>query len=205
MSVSKIKQPIIGIVGGICAGKSTVAAEFGKLGCKVINADEIAHKAIDSPAIRKKITKLFGSIILGKNGKIDRRKLADVVFQDGKKLSLLNDIIHPIVLARIEKLIEKYNQQPRTTAIILDIPLLVEIGWHKRCDRVIFVDADPDARLERAKKAGFNKSQLKIREKFQISLDKKGEIADNYISASCGLSELARQVADIFSELMENR
>jgi dephospho-CoA kinase len=83
---------------------------------------------------------------------------------------------------------------------VLDMPLLVEVGWDKRCDRLIFVDCDRKKRLKRAKKMGlFDENQLKVRENFQISLDKKVSIADNIIDNNSGFSALARQVADIFS------
>jgi dephospho-CoA kinase len=94
------EKPIIGILGGIGSGKSTVAAEFAKLGCKVIDADKIAHELLKKEAVRDKIVSLFGRAILDSAGKIDHRKLAEVVFGDADKLSSLNKIIHPLVLER---------------------------------------------------------------------------------------------------------
>jgi len=81
-------KPIIGIMGGIGSGKSTVAREFGKLGCAVIDADKIAHDLLDEGAVRERIVGLFGGGILDSAGKIDRRELARVVFGDVDKLSL---------------------------------------------------------------------------------------------------------------------
>ena len=92
------KKPIIGILGGICSGKSTVAAEFAKLGCEVVDADKIAHELLEKKAIREKIVGLFGETVLDSAGKIDPKKLADIVFVDTNKLSSLNSIIHPFVL-----------------------------------------------------------------------------------------------------------
>lgn len=203
--VNPVKKPIIGILGGICSGKSTIAAEFAKLGCKLIDADKIAHELLGEPATKKKIVNSFGPEILDSAGKIDRSKLADIVFADGDKLSLINKRIHPQVLARVEKLIEQYNGQASVNAIVLDIPLLVEAGWAKRCDRLVFVDCKRQLRVERAKKMGlFDENQLKIRENSQISLDKKAKLSDNIIDNNSGLSALARQVADIFSYIMDN-
>ncbi len=200
-----MKKPVIGILGGICSGKSTVAAEFAKLGCKVIDADEIAKKLIEKRNIKKKIAAAFGQKILNKQDKIDRRKLADMVFSDGKKLSLLNSIVHPPVIARIEQLIKRYSGQKRTKAIVLDMPLLAETGWANRCNRLIFVDCKQQLRLKRAKKKGiFSSNQLKKRENFQISLDRKEGISDNTISNNSGFRALARQVADIFSCIVDN-
>ena len=198
-------KPIIGILGGIGSGKSTVANEFAKLGCAVIDADKIAHALLDEPGVRDEVVSLFGRGILGPAGEIDREKLAEAAFADAEKLSSLNGIIHPVVLERAERLIREYRGQEQVKAIVLDMPLLVEVGWHKRCDRLIFVECEPQLRAKRAKKAGFaDKEQLKIRENFQISLDNKKGVVDNTIDNNSDFSALVRQVADIFSSTIDN-
>ncbi len=206
MAVNKPKKkPIIGILGGICAGKSTVAAEFAKLGCKVIDGDKIAHELLRKKPLKKKIAACFGQAVLDSKGKVDHRKLADIVFADGERLLLLNSIIHPMVLARTERLIEQYSRQKQVKAIVLDMPLLAEVGWAKRCDRLVFVDCKRQLRLARAKKMGFpDENRLKTREKFQISLDNKAGITDNTIDNNSDFSALAGQVADIFSSVVKN-
>jgi dephospho-CoA kinase len=198
------KKPIIGILGGIGSGKSTAAAEFAKLGCKVIDADKIAHELLDEPSVKEKVVGLFGRSILNPEGKIDREKLAEVVFADADKLSLINEIIHPLVLQRAGELIKQYDCQKQVKAIVLDMPLLVEVGWDKRCDKLIFVDCEQKLRLDRAKKLGFDKNQVKIRENFQISLDNKANLADNTIENNSDFSVLAKQVVNIFSYIMYN-
>jgi dephospho-CoA kinase len=197
-------KPIIGILGGIGSGKSTVAAEFAKLGCKVIDADKIAHDLLDNKTVKEKIVGLFGEAVLDYSGRIEHKKLAGVVFTCGEKLTALNRVIHPLVLERAEKLIEQYNQQNQVKAIVLDMPLLVEVGWNRRCDRLIFVDCEQKIRAERTKKKDFGKNQIIIREKFQISLDNKMSITDNIVENNSDFSALVRQVADIFSDIMNN-
>ena len=197
------KKPIVGIIGGVGSGKSTVAAEFAKLGCKVVDADKIAHELLEEKAAKEKIVDLFGQTILNSAGKIDHRKLADVVFTDADKLSSLNKIIHPLVLGRAEELIRQYNRQNEVKAIVLDMPLLVEVGWARRCDKLIFVDCKRQLRVDRAKKMGvFEENQVKIRENFQISLDNKANLTDNIIDNNSDFSALAKQVTDIFSYIM---
>ena len=199
------KKPIIGILGGVGSGKSTVAAEFAKLGCVVIDADKIAHELLDKKNVQDKIVDLFGKNILDSGGKIDRKKLADIVFADADKLLSLNSIVHPLVLSRAEQLIKRYNQQNQVKAIVLDMPLLVEAGWAERCDKLIFVDCGRQLRVNRARKLGIlGENKLKIRENFQISLDKKIDIADNMIDNNSDFSGLAKQVADIFSNIVDN-
>ena len=196
----KGKKPVMGLLGGIYSGKSTVAAEFAKLGCAVIDADEIAHNLLDKRDLRNKIVARFGDGLLDSRGKISRRKLARIVFADAGKLSKLNKIIHPLILKRVRELIKKAKGQNKVKAIVLDMPLLAEVGWAKRCDKLIFVECKQRIRAERAKKMGiFDKNKLKIRENFQISLDNKKSIADNIIDNNSGFSALAGQVTDIFS------
>ena len=199
-------KPVIGILGGIGSGKSTVANEFAKLGCAVIDADKIAHALLNEPSVRDEVVGVFGGGILGAAGGIDRGKLAEAAFADAEKLSSLNTIIHPLVLERAERLIREYNGQEEVKAIVLDMPLLVEVGWHKRCDRLVFVECEPQLRAKRAKKAGLanDKEQLKIRENFQISLDNKKAIVDNTIDNNSDFSALVRQVADIFSSIIDS-
>ena len=198
-------KPIIGIVGGICSGKSTVANEFAKLGCKIIDADKIAHELLQKKDVKEKIVNLFGQNILNSTGKIEHQKLADVVFADTEKLSSLNKIIHPLILKGAEELIKQYNSQISVKAIVLDMPLLIEVGWAKRCDRLIFVDCKRQKRIDRAKKMRiFNENQIKIRENFQISLDNKVNIADNVVDNNSDFSTMVRQVADIFSYIVND-
>ncbi|MDT8300225.1 MAG: dephospho-CoA kinase [Sedimentisphaerales bacterium] len=198
------EKPVIGILGGIGSGKSTIAAEFAKLGCKVIDADRIAHELLQEPPVREKVVGLFGQAVLDSSGKIDRRKLAEIVFADDHMLASLNRIIHPLVLQRTQEFIERFKNQNQIKAIILDMPLLVEVGWHKKCDKLIFVDCEQKLRQERAKKKGFDKKQIKIRENFQISLDNKASLADNTIENNSDFSAIAKQVTEIFSYIVDN-
>jgi len=199
------KKPIIGLLGGIASGKSTVAAEFAKLGCKVIDADKIAHGLLEEPGVIDRLTGIFGNAILDSAGRIDRRKLAVAAFGDAEKLSSLNNIIHPPVLRRVEELIEQYNRSSHVKAIVLDMPLLAEVGWAKRCDRLIYVDCNIRTRIERAKKSPhLDETELKIRENFQISLDSKSRLADNVVNNNSGFSALVRQIADIFMCIIDN-
>ncbi len=200
-----LRKPVIGILGGIYSGKSTVSAEFARFGCAVIDADKIAHEMLDEPAVKEEILACLGKAVLDSAGKIDRTRLARIAFADGDKLADLNRILHPPVLARAERLIQRYKKQPPVRAIVLDMPLLVEVGWAERCDKLIFVDCKRAIRAERAKKIGtFDENELKVRENFQISLDKKARLSDNKVDNNSGLAALARQVADIFTNIVNN-
>jgi len=199
------RKPIIGIAGGIGSGKSTVAAEFGKLGCAVIDADEIAHRLLNELGTKEQIVEFFGGGVLGIDGKVDHGKLAKAAFSDAEKIGKLNRVVHPAVMAEIERKIEEIQETSQAKAIVLDIPLLVEVGWDKRCDTLIFVKCDREKRLERTgKNALLGPEELKKRENFQISLDTKAAIAENTVDNNSDLSALARQVAEIFPKIVRN-
>ena len=197
------KKPIIGIIGGIASGKSTVAAEFEKLGCAVVSADAIAHDLLNEDSVRDQVCGLFGPRILQPDGRIDRRKLAAVVFADSQKLAALNSVIHPLVFRRTEELIVKYNESAEVRAIVLDMPLLIEVGWANRCDRVILVKCDRAKRVDRSKRRGLDEREIENRENFQISLDKKAELADNTIDNNSDFLTLVRQIQSIFSDIAD--
>ncbi|MBP7051919.1 MAG: dephospho-CoA kinase [Phycisphaerae bacterium] len=204
--VNPSRKPIIGIIGGIASGKSTVATEFGKLGCGVISADALVHDLLAEEAVRDQVCELFGREILGPDGRIDRTKLARIVFADEQKLAALNRMIHPRVLQRTEELIARSSSRTDIKAIVLDMPLLVEVGWADRCDRLIFVKCDRVRRAERIRRTGrMNEQSLQARENFQISLDKKARLADNTIDNNSDFLTLVRQIQDIFSDIAGNR
>lgn len=196
------EKPLIGIIGGIASGKSTVAAEFGKLGCAVIDADVIVHELLREDGVRNEVVQLFGPDVLNACGQLDRKRLAAIVFADTKRLSALDKVVHPRVLQRTEELIEQYSNDSHTKAIILDMPLLVEVGWANRCDRVIFVRCDRRRRVERARHKGLRDDrEIEIRENLQISVDKKAELADDIVDNNSGFLTLVRQIKEIFSEI----
>jgi dephospho-CoA kinase len=188
-------------MGGIASGKSTVAQELAKRGCAVIDADEMAKQFLRNKEVKKQLRRRFGSQIFDAGGRVNRKKLAEKVFADAKAVKAVNAIIHPRVFEKTQELIKKY-QQPSVKAIVLDMPLLAEVGWDKKCDKLIFVRCDAKIRLKRAQKKGiFGENELKKRENFQISLDKKAGIAQ-YIIESNDLSEMIRQIGKLFPALI---
>jgi len=199
-------KTVIGILGGVCSGKSTVAKEFGRLGCGVIDADAIAHELLENSDIKKKIKEAFGEGVFDSAGRVDREELARKVFEDEQAVTKINRIIHPPVLARCEELIAEFNRRSDIKAVVLDIPLLAEAGWLQQCDKLVFVGCNEEIRARRAAKKGrFSKNQLKKRENFQIFLDKKKKIADYIVDNNSGLSATAEQVERIFTIIIDKK
>jgi dephospho-CoA kinase len=200
MSTQTHKKPVIGLLGGIASGKSTAAREFEKLGCAVIDADKIAHHCLNQPEIIEKLIQVFGKNITHPDGKINRSELASRVFDNGDTVKKINEIIHPAVMKKVQTALTQMLIDTRFKAIVLDIPLLLEVDWQGKCDTLIFVDCDEQIRTQRAiKSRNIAEKQLKLREKCQFSLDKKKAQADNIIENNSEVSHLARQVAEVFS------
>ena len=196
------KKYVIGILGRIGSGKSTVAGMFGDLGCKVIDADAIAHTVLDQQDVLSELVGRWGRSVLAGQEKANREKIAELVFTSQDEVDFLNQLVHPRVLEQTEKMIAMFKEDSDVAAIVLDMPLLLEIGWEKRCDFLIFVDCSDEKRRERiSKKAKFDMNQLKNRENFQISLDKKKEKAHYRINNNSDKSDVAEQVAQIFSSI----
>jgi len=201
-----LKKPLIGILGGIGSGKSTVAACFAALRCGVLDADALAHDVLDEPDIVVKLTDRWGGDVLGDAGGVSRRWVAEKVFDSPPELDFLNGLIHPRVLERVETMIKACQADSDVCGIVLDMPLLLEVGWEKKCDFLVFVDCSEDKRQERiAENTKIDIDQLKKRENFQISLDKKKQKAHYVVSNNSDKSDMAGQIAQIFSNMTGSR
>ncbi|MCA9284519.1 MAG: dephospho-CoA kinase, partial [Phycisphaerales bacterium] len=169
--------PIIGIVGGIGAGKSTVAAILRDLGCLVCDSDTLARAALEDPAVVKRVRERWGERAIGAEGSVDRRRVADIVFREPGERQWLESVVHPWIEARRRQLFEK--APPGTPALVIDAPLLLEAGLDAQCDAVIFVDAPRELRLSRVRTSrGWTDEELALREAAQMPLDRKRERAD---------------------------
>lgn len=171
--------PVIGITGGIGAGKSAVARILGDLGALVIDSDTMAHQELRSPEVVEAIKALWGDEVCTPGGEIDRAALGRRVFANPAELKRLEDLLYPRINRRRREIIASNSGRPEFRAVVLDAPKLHEAGVDKECDAVIFVDADDETRLRRvAQSRGWSQEELARREKMQIPLDKKRAMAD---------------------------
>ena len=192
-------KAIIGLMGGVGSGKSCVAGEFLRLGCGVVDADRVGHDLLGAGHIKDKIREVFGEGVFGADGEVDRGALSEIVFHSEENVARINNILHPEILVKCEQLIDDLSITA-AKAIILDMPLLVEVGWDKRCDFLVFIDCPEQIRAQRAEKKGTDtKKNLKKRENFQISLDTKAKIAHYTLNNHSDRQALASQVDRIFS------
>ena len=185
----------MGITGSFGSGKSTVAGIFKSFGAKIVDADSISHKITrpGTPAY-KKIVRLFGRGILRKNGAIDRKKLAGVVFNNPGALSSLTRIIHPEVVRSIRREIRASAQN----FIVLDVPLLIEAGLENAVDKLIVVSSSQKKQIERVRrKTGLKRLDVLKRIAAQIPLREKVRLADFVIDNDGSMNKTRKQVAEI--------
>lgn len=195
-------RPVIGLTGGIAAGKSTVAALFEALGCVVTHSDEDGRAALRDPAIRDELVRWWGRQALDDDGMIDRRAIAHIVFADVAERRRLEALTHPWIEARRH---EQWAAAPDDApAFVIDAPLLMEVGLDEQCDAVVFVDADDACRLERVREhRGWSEAELRAREESQMPLDAKRSAADYVIVNHGDREQLARRVRQILNEIIE--
>ncbi len=196
---------IIGLTGGIATGKSTVAAYFIKRGFPVICADGIVLE-LSRPGnpIYKAVLKRFGKSMLLPDKTLDRKKIAALVFADAKKLKALEKIIHPAVRREIFLRVKRVLAQARHAVplLVLDVPLLFENDWQKKCDFTICVAASQKIQIERAKKfRGMSKSETLARIRVQMPIKEKMARADYVVKNTGSLKKLYAQLDRIIGSL----
>ena len=192
--------PVIGLAGGIGAGKSTAAAILAELGCLVADADVLAKAALDAPSIRDQIVAWWGPQVLDEDGCVDRGAIAGIVFEQADALEQLEGLVHPEVERQREALFAAAVQGTR--AFVIDAPLLFEVGLDEDCDTVIFIDASRAVRLERlAKNRGWDANELDRREVKQLVLDSKRSRADHVVVNEGGPEPLRAALAGILDTL----
>jgi len=200
------KKYIIGIIGAVGAGKSTVAAEFARLGCGIVRADELNHELLMRSEIIERLVGWWGVGILKPDGRIDRSIVADIVFENDVELKKLTDLVHPLIEHRIERLIHIYQEDTAIKAVILDVPLLIEADLLKFCDFVIFVKTNEQNREKRLKNnRHWTPQRIKIIENLQISLDFKEKMSEYTINNNSGIPATASQVEQIFLSILEQK
>lgn len=190
----------VGLTGGIGAGKSEVSARLAAQGAVVIDADAIAREVVE-PGTEglAEVVEAFGPEVLLPDGKLDRPRLGEIVFADPELRGKLNTIVHPRVGARMAEL----EREAGTGAIVVhDVPLIAESGRTDAYDLVVVVDVPPRVQLDRlVRRRGMTREQAEARMAAQASREQRLAIADIVIDNSSSLTELDRQVGDLWSEL----
>ncbi|MDD2556597.1 MAG: dephospho-CoA kinase [Syntrophaceticus sp.] len=198
---------VIGLTGGIASGKSLVSGMLKELGGQIIDADLISRQVVEpgKPAWQQ-IVKEFGEGIINEDQTIKRKKLGSIVFADPDQLDKLNKITHPYITEEIEELLEEYRESGQGGVMVLDAPLLLELGMERLVDQVWVVAVDYDTQLERLmKRDNLSAEEAKCHIQAQMPLEKKIKRADRVIDNHFTLNETKQQVEEFWQEIALGR
>jgi dephospho-CoA kinase len=196
-------KPVVGLTGGIACGKTTVAKIFSDLGIPVIDADELSREVVEigTPGLLQ-IVDEFGKVVLDETGRLDRKKVADLVFGDEEARETLNAIMHPLIAAAGVERIMAHEDDP-APYLIYEAALLVETGSYKAFSALIVVSADESLqRLRLIARDGFTVSEANARIASQLPLARKIAVADHVVTNNGDLHATRRQVAAIHEKLV---
>ncbi len=198
------RPPILGLVGGIGSGKSTVARMLAEEGCVVCDSDALARESFADPAIRTQLRAWWGDRAFAADGSVDRSAIAAIVFADAAERRRLESLTHPWIEARRKALFAA--APPGSRALVIDAPLLLEAGLGDQCDAVVFVDSKLEDRVSRvAAGRGWDAAQLARRESAQWPLDRKRSSADHVVRNDGSPESLRAQVRALLHKVCAGR
>lgn len=191
----------IGLTGGIASGKTSIAKWFKDQGLPVFDADQAVHQIMSESTMIEAIGIEFGQEYI-KEGQINRIQLGNAVFQDSKLKNRLENLLHPRVGQEMEKIINQAESQGEKI-ILLDIPLLFEVGWDKSVDEVWVVYVPPLIQIERLIiRNGWTPEEAQRRISSQMSLEEKAKRADRVIDNGGTWEQTEKKLVRIWEEIM---
>jgi dephospho-CoA kinase len=194
----------VGLTGGIASGKSTVSEAFARLGARVLDADKVAREVVlpGQPAWLK-LQQAFGPEYFLPDGEVNRSKLRKLVFANPEKRSKLNAIVHPEVMKEINRRVEQLATSAQDAVVVVDVPLLLEVGVAHRFDRVIVVYVTENVQIKRLRQRdGLSLQGARRALSTQMALDMKVEHADYVIDNNGTLDETQAQVEEVWQNLL---
>lgn len=193
---------LVGLTGGIGSGKTTVARMLAERGAVIVDADEVARRALDpgTPG-HQRVVEAFGPEVLTKGGSVDREALADVVFQDPGKRHELEAIVHPEVFRLLQEAVAEHRDSDRL--VVFDAALLVETGFDRACDVVVVVSVPVEEQIRRLEERGMDAEEAKRRIEAQVAPEAREERADVLLPNSGSLEELEGRVEGLWEHLRD--
>ena len=189
----------LGLSGGIGSGKSTVAKILSNLGAVVIDADVIAREVLEpNQAGYQKAIEVFGESILDSDLRIDRKMLAELVFQNSDELAKLEAIVHPAVIARVAQI---RSSLPESTVVVYDTPLLFEKNLQGQFDKVLIVVTDSEHRKARLIERGLELTDIEARIANQATDAQRRTVADFVIENNGSPEQLQDQVTKVWQQI----
>lgn len=195
---------LVGLTGSIATGKSTVSRMFAHLGARVIDADLLAREVVmPGQAAHARIVEEFGRQVVHEDGSLDRKALGAVVFADAAKRKRLEEITHPAIGLRQQRILSVLDEEAFEGVVIWDAALLFEGGGAAKMDRVVVVYADPETERRRLmERDGLNDADARARIGSQMPIAEKAKLADHVIDNSGTREETERQVRAVYGALL---
>lgn len=196
---------LVGLTGGIGSGKTEVSGRLAALGAVVVDADVIAREVVEpgTPGLDQVVAR-FGPDVLDREGRLDRDRLAKLVFADPSARSRLNAIVHPLVRARTAELVAAAAAADPHAIVVNDVPLLVEAGLAaaRQYDVIVVVAAEPETQMARlVGQRGMTEAEAKARMAAQAPLADKLAVADYVIRNDGDLGALDAEVGQVWAHL----
>ena len=196
-----VRSWVIGITGGLACGKSEVGKIFEDEGWAVCDTDQLARDLLKSGNTEfKQVIRAFGSEMVGPDGEVDRQILGNRIFKNSDDRNALNAILHPPILRKVQKWLQKQALNKQKAAVI--IPLLYEIDATKGWDAILCVAASEEVVMERLKKRGLSEQESRERLAAQWSLAEKIKRADYVIHNDGSRSELMQETKKICAQIL---
>ncbi|MEM9559516.1 MAG: dephospho-CoA kinase [Planctomycetota bacterium] len=198
-----MRPAVIGLAGGVGSGKSTVARAFERLGCLVSDSDAGVRELLARGEVIERLRSWWGDGVVAPDGAADRRAIAAIVFGDDAERLRLEALLHPMLRATREALIERAAREG-APGVIIDAPLLFEVGLDAECDAVVFVRVPREVRLARvASGRGWDEGELARREAAQIPVEEKRRRSDHEIDNSTDTGALDSAARRILAQVRQ--
>jgi dephospho-CoA kinase len=190
---------LIGLTGIIGSGKSTVTVLLKQRGLNVIDLDALARDSLNWQDTQQDIRDTFGDTYVT-GGRVDVEKLRHTAFSDRRTKEKLEAIIHPRVEDKVHATLEELHEKG-VGVVVIDHPLLIEVGFRAKIDRIVVVTADMEIIRERLRKRGMSTDDIERRIAFQIPLKDKEKVADYVIDNNGTEDQLGEQIDSLLEEI----
>jgi dephospho-CoA kinase len=188
-------KPVIGLIGGIGAGKSTAAECLARRGGVVIDADSLGHLALRQPEIVRTLVDRWGESVRMADGSLDRRAIGRIVFSNPHERRALEELVFPFIGRKCLEAIATAAANPSARFVVLDAAVMLEAGWNDVADLIVYLDAPRPVRLARlAARSKWTDADLAAREEAQWAAEVKKARADAVIVNDTGLEALQEKI-----------
>jgi len=192
-----------GLTGGIASGKSSAGFLFKKCGARYIDADTVSREVV-APGCEgwRRVVDAFGREILQQDGSLNRGLLGEMVFSDARSREMLNSILHPLILEKIDADIALISRRDPAGILVVEIALLIECGLQKKFDKLVVITARRDVQKSRlTHRDHFTESEAEARLASQMPLSDKAVCADYVIENNGTKQDLEKKVRKVYDLL----